>query len=201
MLAREVPTLPHGEDWMYEYWWGGERVRAVKCGSAAQLVSRDGRDLTNRFPRVTAAIARIRADNAVIDGEVVYLDAFPAAVADVLRRAIDEPANTPAVLLAYDLLWDDGRDIRQLSLLCRRLLLSAVVQGSPIALAPWLEAPDEPALHALAEQGFRGVVAKRAGSAYRPNALASDWVKVTFPTRNVGGDRWRGTLLANLGPN
>lgn len=180
MLAREVSVLPQGEDWVYEFLWSGERVRAVKHDGGVHLISREGRDLTNRFPRVAATVARLRAEYVVIDGEILYLDSYSLPVVRFLAEASDESLSGSMVFLAFDLLCDEGRDIRNFSLLCRRLLLASTVQGTPIVLSPLIEARSEAARAAAARLGFRGVIAKRAGSAYRPNSLSHDWLKKTF---------------------
>ena len=180
MVAREVRVLPVGEDWIYEFLWGGERVRAMKYGSGIQLISREGRDITNRFPRIAATIAKLRATDIELDGEIVYLDSYPAPVTRFLAESSDEPFGGSLAFVAFDLLCDQGRDIRGFSLLCRRLLLSSLVQGSSIALSPLIDARSETARMASARLGFRGVVAKRAGSTYRPNSLSHDWQKTTF---------------------
>jgi bifunctional non-homologous end joining protein LigD len=180
VMAREVGTLPQGEDWIYEFLWGGERVRGVKQEDSVHLLSRDGRDLTNRFPRIAAAIAKLRASVAIIDGEIVHLTMYPPAATRVLIQASDDLAQGTAALLAYDLLCDEGNDIRRFSLLCRRLLLASAVQATPIALSPVIDLPADRVLSVAAEHGFHGVVAKRAGAPYRPNSSTPDWVKVTF---------------------
>lgn len=180
MLAREVRTLPKGEDWVYEFLWGGERARAIKRDGGVRIVSREGRDLTNRFPRIAASVARLRASYVVLDGEILYLDAYPPPVVRFLAEASDESFNGKLAFLAFDLLCDDGRDIRHFSLLCRRLLLVSAVQGTSIVLPPLIDARSEAARAASARLGFRGVVAKRAGSPYQPNSLSNDWRKMTF---------------------
>jgi bifunctional non-homologous end joining protein LigD len=181
LQAKEVGELPHGEDWIYEFLWSGERVRAVKRDGGVQLVSRDNRDLTNRFPRIAAAVAKLRAVHVVIDGEILYLDTYSEPALRFLAEATDDPSNGRLAFLAYDLLCNEGKDLRQHSLLCRRVLLASLVQGTPIVLSPLIDGNSETALASAARLGFRGVVAKRAGSAYRPNSLTTDWVKLTFP--------------------
>ena len=180
MLAREVRALPLGQDWVYEFLWGGERVRAVKRDGAVNLISREGRDLTNRFPRIAAAVARLRARHAVIDGEILYLESYPLPVVRFLEQSSDESLHGCLAFVAFDLLCDEGRDVRNFSLLCRRLLLAETVQGCPIVLSPLIDARSEVARTASARLGFRGIVAKRAGSAYRPDSLTQDWQKTTF---------------------
>jgi bifunctional non-homologous end joining protein LigD len=180
MLAREVRSLPVGHDWVYEFMWGGERIRAIKRYSAVNLISREGRDLTNRFPRVAAAVARLRACHVVIDGEILYLESYPLPVVRFLEESCDESLHGSLAFLAFDLLCDEGRDVRNFSLLCRRLLLADTVQGSSIVFSPLIDVRSEVVRSASARLGFRGIVAKRSGSAYRPDSLSQDWQKTTF---------------------
>jgi bifunctional non-homologous end joining protein LigD len=180
MLAREVRTLPMGEDWVYEFVWGGERVRAIKHDNAVNLISREGRDVTNRFPRIAATIARLRARRVVLDGEILYLESYPLPVVRFLAESCDESLRGRLAFLAFDLLCDEGRDVRNFSLLCRRLLLAESLQGTPVVLSPLIDARSAAACEASARLGFRGIVAKRAGSAYRPNSHHQDWQKRTF---------------------
>jgi bifunctional non-homologous end joining protein LigD len=180
MLACEVRTLPGGEDWIYEFLWGGERIHAVKREDGVRLISREGQDVTDRFPRVATAVARLRSTNVILDGEVVYLNTYPAPVIRFLAEAGDEPFGGSLAFVAFDLLCDEGRDVRHFSLLCRRLLLSSIVQGTPIVLSPLIDARSAAARAASARLGFRGIVAKRAGSRYRSNVLSHDWLKTTF---------------------
>jgi bifunctional non-homologous end joining protein LigD len=191
MQAKEVRTLPRGEDWMYEFLWTGERVRAVKRGSGVNVLSRDGKDFTNRFPRIAASVAKLRADQAVIDGEILYLDAYSDDAVRYLSAAADDLSSSRLALLAYDLLCEDGTDLRPFSLLCRRLMLVSCVQGTPIVVSPLVHSPADSAISVAARLGMRGIVAKRGGAAYRPNSLVSDWVKVTLASPSDTAPRFR----------
>jgi bifunctional non-homologous end joining protein LigD len=180
MQAREAPTLPRGEDWVYELLWAGERVRAVKRATGVHLFTREGKDITNRFPRIAAAVAKLRATDAILDGEILYLDGCSEEAVQFLSRTADDLSTSRIALLTYDLMCEHGRDVRHLSLLCRRLLLMALVQGTNIIVSPLLTGAADHALEIAHQLGVRGVMAKRAGSAYRPNAIANDWVKFTM---------------------
>lgn len=174
---REAGAAPAGEDWMYEFLWNGERVRAVK-NAGVRLLARDGRDLVNRFPRVAAAVARLRAEDVVIDGEILMLECCSPAAVALLSRACDDIAQAQVALLAYDLLCHRGGSLKEMPLLGRRFVLASLVQGTPIILAPLFQGSSDAALAAAAELGLPGIVAKRAGSCYRPNALVTPWLKV-----------------------
>lgn len=186
LLPKETPALPAGEDWIYEFLWGGERVRAVKDERGVRLLSRDGRNLGNRFPRVAAAVAKLRVDDAVIDGDVLMLDACPPAAVRFLATASDDISQAQVALIAYDLLRHRGDDMRNVPLLGRRFVLASIVQGTPIILSPLVVAPPKEALAAAERLGLHGIVAKRAGSSYRPNSLLTPWVKVVLPAGRTG---------------
>lgn len=178
---------PRGEDWVYEFLWGGERVRAVKDVLGVRLFSRDGKKLANRFPRVAAAVAKVRADQAAIDGEILMLDGCPPATVAFLAGVSDDISQAQVALVAYDLLQYRGRDLREMPLLGRRMLLASIIQGTPLILSPLLQSSSDEALAAAAKLGLAGIVAKRAGSSYRPNALAAPWVKVMVDSRLTTG--------------
>lgn len=93
LQPKEVAELPRGEDWIYEFLWSGERIRAIKRGGGVHLISRDARDLTNRFPRIAASVAKLRATDAILDGEILYLDSYSDPALRFLAQAMDDPAN------------------------------------------------------------------------------------------------------------
>ncbi|MES2695701.1 MAG: hypothetical protein V4773_19665 [Verrucomicrobiota bacterium] len=179
---KEISSPPRGEDWSYEFLWSGERVRAIKEGENVRLLARDGRSLGNRFSRVAAAVAKIRAEHAVIDGEILQLEGYSSEAIAYLSGVSDEVVQSKVVLLAYDLLQVDGTDMREMPLLGRRVMLAAMLQGAPIVLSPLRAGSSDEALRTAARLGLRGIVAKRAGSSYRPNALVAPWVKIMLPT-------------------
>jgi len=75
MLATRVRELPEGTEWEYEVKWDGYRIEAVKDGTSVRLLSRRGSDYSQRFRSVAKAVADIAAESAVLDGEVVAVDA------------------------------------------------------------------------------------------------------------------------------
>ncbi len=187
IFPREAERLPYGEDWFYEFLWGGERIRALKEGDSVRLLAKDGRDICNRFPRVAAAVARLQAVHALIDGEVLLLDAYSPAAVRRLAHVSDDISQARVAFLAYDLLEHGTTDTRGYSLLCRRLKLATLLQSTPLMLSPRIYEMPEAALAEAAALGLSGVVAKRGASAYRPNATTIDWVKVavTAPSATV----------------
>src|SRR5690606_3791912 len=110
MNARKVQQLPDGKNWIYEIWWDGCRALGIKHGAAAQLRSRDNKDLAADFPGVMTALRTLKADTAVVDGEVVALDQHGRPS---LKSTQDQSANAAAIVFyAFDLLSLDGEDWR-----------------------------------------------------------------------------------------
>jgi bifunctional non-homologous end joining protein LigD len=75
MAARLVDSLPEDDAWLYEVKFDGYRALLIKNAAAVQIRSRNDKDLTSRYPTVTAAAGRLRARTAVVDGELVAVDA------------------------------------------------------------------------------------------------------------------------------
>ena len=65
----------HRPGWSYEEKHDGWRIVAFKDGGRVRLVSRRGRDFTERSPDVAAAIARLSPRTLILDGEICVFDA------------------------------------------------------------------------------------------------------------------------------
>src|SRR5690606_15658951 len=134
-------------DYAAEWKWDGIRVQAVREGGVERLYSRTGDEISRAFPDVMAGLT---FDGAV-DGElVVWRDGVVAPFADLQqrlnRKTVDAKlmAAQPAAIVAYDLLAEDGEDLRGLPLAERRARLEALVpRGGPrlhlSPLVPWTD--------------------------------------------------------------
>ena len=78
MAAQVVKKLPEGDDWIYELKFDGYRALVIKDEQRVELRSRKNKDLTGMYPGIPAAGQRLKADQAVVDGEIVALDAKSA---------------------------------------------------------------------------------------------------------------------------
>src|SRR5271166_1647104 len=73
-LPTGAKAPPSGPDWIHEIKHDGFRVLAQRAGSKVQLISRNGHDLTYRFPLVAAAMAQLPVTSCLIDGEAILCD-------------------------------------------------------------------------------------------------------------------------------
>jgi bifunctional non-homologous end joining protein LigD len=81
MLLRPAQTLPRGDQWLYELKFDGFRGLAIKEGKKVRLYSRNGRDLSKRFPPIVEAVRGLQTRSCVIDGEIVPVSSMEKSLA------------------------------------------------------------------------------------------------------------------------
>jgi ATP-dependent DNA ligase len=179
MEARSVEQIPSGPEWLYEPKWDGFRCLAFRDGDTVALQSKAGQPLGRYFPELVEGLKQTAAKRFVIDGEIVIVSGGKLSFDDLLmrihpaeKRIRKLAAETPARLLAFDLLVDArGRDLTALPLSERRERLEDLFAKSPIAVAEVSpSSADRPeALRWMKDYGAigcDGVVAKLAGEPY-----------------------------------
>ena len=118
MMAVSARVLPSGPDWSYEVKWDGYRAQGVRNGSTISLASRNLRNITRQYPAILQAVAGVRADSFVLDGEIVAVDAAGRPSFQALHHASLDGVSI--VYYAFDLLHLDGFDTRVAPLVERK---------------------------------------------------------------------------------
>ncbi|MBX5469025.1 MAG: ATP-dependent DNA ligase [Thermoleophilaceae bacterium] len=175
-LARSAKELPEGPGWRYEPKWDGFRTIAFKRGPDVRLQSRNGRPLNRYFPEVVEQVAALPHEGIVLDGEmIVVVDGVQEF--DLLSQRIHPAASrverlareTPAALVAFDLLELDDEQLLDLPYDERRARLEGAISG-PVQLTPMTADPR--AARQWLTGASEGVVAKQGGEPYRPGERA-----------------------------
>ncbi len=200
MLATLADEPPRGAGWSFEPKWDGYRATVTIAGGTATLLSRNGKDLTGRFPAVAGAVAAAaRTTDVVLDGEIVALDADGTPSFSLLQQG----GGHVAVVL-FDLLEQEGRPVIDLPLAERRARLERTIDTASdrVLLSPAFD--DGDALLAAAErQALEGIVAKRLDGRYEPGRRVRHWRKVKTTARQefvvVGWTRGRGRRGDGIG--
>ncbi|SHH10920.1 ATP-dependent DNA ligase [Geodermatophilus nigrescens] len=207
-LAKPVRDLPTGDalpgGCRYEPKWDGYRLVVVRGATGTRLWSKQGRDLTDRFPDVAAAaLAQVPA-GTVLDGEVVVWNGERLDFGLLQRRLVTPPSRMaalaaahPASYVAFDLLAAGGADQRRRPLRSRRAALEELAGRwvPPLQLSPVTADPAEARQWAadLRPLGVEGVVAKGAATRYAGGRR--EWLKVkTWDTTEVVAGGVIGTL-------
>ncbi|WP_136708182.1 ATP-dependent DNA ligase [Agromyces sp. H66] len=196
-------ALLTGEDWALEWKWDGIRVLARVQGDGLRLLSRNGNDVTARYPEL-AALPKVLAEDALVDGEIVALDADGRPSFERLQRRMNltrareierVAASVPVRLLLFDVLEIGGESVVDEPYHERRDRLRRLVRprrGVPIEMPAEASGPPEEALEESRRLGLEGIVAKRPDSKYRPGTRSADWVKLKVTTTQevvIGGYR------------
>ena len=186
MLATAATAPPRGEGWAYEMKWDGYRAIVEVRDGRLRVGSRRGLDVTARYPELAPLADAVRADDLVLDGELVVLDARgqPSFAAIQQHRE-------PATFVIFDVLRLDGRDLTALSWRERRRVLERLaLRGAAWHTPAVVEGDADTALETAQRLGFEGIVAKRVDSPYRPGRRTTAWRKLKLRARQelvVGG--------------
>lgn len=199
-LAREAPA---GQDWLHEIKHDGYRCQLRLAGGRVQVLTRGGHDWTARFRDLARAAGGLSA-SALIDGEAVVLDASGVSSFARLKGALGDGPPAPIHFYAFDLLFLDGEDLRDLPLLQRKQRLEMLLEGHPASPVRYSDhlIGSGPAMAAQAcRLGAEGIIAKRVDAPYR-SGRTSSWLKVKCVGRQevvIGGYTPRKGSTGGLG--
>ena len=179
------------EDWAAEWKWDGIRAQVIARPGAFALWSRGEELITDSFPEL-GILSRSLPKGTVIDAEIVAwgdagLQPFASLQKRIGRKTVSKKllAEAPVRLIAYDLLEDGGRDLRQSPYATRRAGLDRIVSslppGAPLIASPLLEARDWAALAKKRAEArdhlAEGLMLKRRTAPYHLGRKRGDWWK------------------------
>ncbi|MDX2376007.1 ATP-dependent DNA ligase [Microbacterium sp. LRZ72] len=220
MLAKSVPEVPDREGLSFEPKWDGFRVLASWDGEHVELGSRGAKPLTRYFPELVERLGALLPRPALIDGEIVVpvgaagaqrldWEALSQRIHPAASRVQKLADETPAMIVAFDLLVDGDDDIADLPFAERRARLESLLAGVPHPLHLTRATTDAAlARHWLGEfegAGLDGVVAKDLSAPYAPgkramlkikHARTADVVALGYRVHKSG--RGVGSLLVGL---
>jgi bifunctional non-homologous end joining protein LigD len=185
MLATLVEQPFSDPNWLFEIKWDGVRAMAWIADGALTLRSRNNIDITARYPELAALPKKFAGREAILDGEIVALDAqgrgdFQRLQERMHVRAPGEKQvrETPVVYFVFDLIYCDGYDLRDAPLLERKHVLQRMLHTTERFRYADHQAVHGKELYELAkENGLEGIVAKRADSRYMSDRSTS-WAKL-----------------------
>ena len=177
-------TLGLREEWQVEWKWDGIRAQLVRRAGEVWIWSRGEELVTDRFPEVRDQ-ARKLPDGTVLDGEILAWKEGPLSFGTLQRRigrlklTKKHLEEAPVTFMAYDLLEERGKDLRERPLSERRARLEEVVRElfplSATVAGSW---DDLAALRETSrERHVEGFMLKRLSSPYRTGRKRGDWWK------------------------
>ncbi|SDY65584.1 bifunctional non-homologous end joining protein LigD [Lysobacter sp. yr284] len=204
-LARLVDAPPPGEQWLHELKWDGYRIGIGVAAGRARLWSRNALEWTRKIPEIAAAVEALGLDSAALDGELIAGRGTREDF-NLLQATLSGEKQGALSLVVFDLLHVDGWDLSAAPLLQRKALLEQLLQraGPHLRYSSHILGDGERAYTLADEQGFEGIVSKRADRAHHPGRsdewrkskrLASDEFAVVGYTPPKGARSGFGALL------
>ncbi|MGB3831069.1 MAG: DNA ligase D [Mesorhizobium sp.] len=182
MLATLKAQPPAARGWVHEIKFDGYRLQAHVADGKARLLTRGGLDWTARFGKaIPAALAALPARQAILDGELVVEGSAGASDFSALQADLSEGRTDRFVFYLFDLIYLDGMDLRDATLLDRKAALQQLLESadSPNGVLRFSEHFDENGdmvLRHACRLSLEGVVSKRAGSKY-VSGRGGEWIK------------------------
>jgi bifunctional non-homologous end joining protein LigD len=188
-----VDRPPSGAGWIHELKLDGFRMGVLvgaRGRGRVRIISRRGTDYTDDFPEIAAAAERLRVESALLDGEVVVLDARGVSSFQLLQQL--GASRRGLTYFAFDLLELDGEDLTRLPLVERKTRLKKLLgaRAGRLRYTTHFDAPGDEVFAKACALGAEGIVSKRGDAPYRIGARSADWQKVKCLERQefvVGG--------------
>ncbi len=179
MKAKLAATAPAG-DWIYEIKFDGWRALALKGGSQSRLLSRNEKDFGAKFPEVMESIAKLKVQNAILDGEIVALDDKGRSSFQLLQAYDIGQERPPIYFYVFDILQLDGKDLTGLPLEKRKAVLGKLLKKPPgvIRNSSSLGNDADSLLAQAREIGLEGLIGKKEGSLYEIGRRSGAWIKL-----------------------
>ena len=199
MGASIAEGIPHGDKWMFEVKWDGVRGLVHIDDGTVAIYTRNNNRCERQYPELQVLPHYIDAQQAILDGEIVALDAKGVSKFELIQprihvqdaSAIAKMANKNSVhLYLFDLLYLDGYDLRRSPLAERKRALESIVKPFPLLrVSGHLTGSGEHLLEAARQTGLEGLIAKSSDSVYE-SRRARTWLKLKVTSEQefvIGG--------------
>ncbi|MFB9262227.1 non-homologous end-joining DNA ligase [Bradyrhizobium erythrophlei] len=181
MLATLTDAPFDDPAWVFEDKYDGFRMVAETKGGRVALYSRNGKIISRSYIEVAQALEGVKCD-AVIDGELVAIGDDGVSHFQLLQNALRHEAKL--LYCAFDLMFEDGEDLRGLPLLERKKRLQAILpRHKLVAFSRHGKTFGTKFFREAERRGLEGIMAKRADSTYASGRRTTDWLKIKTAKR------------------
>ena len=176
-LATLVDEVPPGNSWLHELKYDGYRLLLSVGEGVATAWTRKGLDWSDKFKPLVKAAARLPA-GCLIDGEAVALDEKGCPSFQLLQSSL-KGGSADLAFYAFDLLVDQGEDIKKLPNLERKERLAALLEGvhPPILYGDHVLGRGEDLFREICKSGGEGIISKKADAPYK-GVRTRNWLKI-----------------------
>lgn len=187
-----VESVTKGADWVHQVKWDGIRGLCYVERDRIRLFTRSGRERIEWYPEIARIDRMLDCREAVLDGELIVLDAagkpsFHLVMSRERVKRQDRLAHYrekyPVQYMVFDILWQDGRDLRGIPLSDRKEILEKTLHGNGMIQIVSNYRDGEALFSAMKEKGMEGIVSKRWSSLYIGGKKHREWFKTKIKKR------------------
>lgn len=180
-LATLVDKPPEGEEWVHELKFDGYRMLCHLDRGQTRFWSRNQKDWTAKFPNLVKALEKFPSSSAILDGEVVIVDAAGRSSFQRLQQSMKKSGEADFIFQIFDLIYLDGFDLTRTPLLERKLLLeqllAAIPGKTPLRYSEHITGSGSEFFKQACEYKIEGIISKVADSPYQ-STRNRNWLKV-----------------------
>jgi bifunctional non-homologous end joining protein LigD len=211
-LAQLVSRVPEGSEWLHEIKFDGYRTFCRLDRGKVTFLTRRGQDWSDRYASLIEPAKKINATNAIIDGEVVWIDDEGRSNFQKLQNAFSTNRFEHVVFYVFDLLFLNGKDLTSLPLEERKENLRRILtplKNSKVIYSEHFKDRGHAMYLESCKLGLEGIVSKDANAPYLPGR-SNVWQKIKCANQQefvIGGytvsdrDRPFGALLLGVYEN
>ena len=185
-LATLSDKAPDSTNWIHEIKFDGYRLQARVDRGKVKLLTRKGLDWTAKFAATAAALAKLPAETALIDGELVVEGPDGVSSFSLLQQALTAGDDDRMVYYVFDLLHLEGQDLRSEPLEQRKATLGKLIahtpKNAPIRFSESIEGKGTPLHKHACQLGLEGIISKLRDAPYR-SGRGTDWLKTKCSDR------------------
>ena len=180
-LATLVKEPPSGDEWLHELKFDGYRMLCRIDRGRVRVWSRNGKDWTDKFQNVIKAVkSSVKATSAILDGEIVVVDAQGRSSFQKLQRSMGKGITGGFAYEVFDLIYLDGFSLTQTSLIKRKEILKNIIASDShgvIRYSEHIQGRGDEFFKQACKHGIEGIVSKLLDSTYESTRTRS-WLKV-----------------------
>jgi len=185
-LATLAEKAPDNGNWIREIKFDGYRIQSRLDDGTVKLLTRSGLDWSRKFPTIAAAVGKLQATSALIDGELVVNGENGVSSFSLLQQELKAGRDSRMAYYVFDLMHLNGDDLRPLPLTARKAALAQLLDrsanDSPLRLSESIDETGSLLLKHACKMHLEGIVSKRADAAYH-SGRGHDWIKVKCSDR------------------
>ena len=180
MMAKLVKRAPDG-DWQYEIKYDGFRALAfIQNKDNVRLISRNEKDLGNKFPEVLKSLRLLATENTILDGEIVVLDDKGRSSFQLLQNRESGDKAAPLLYYIFDLPQQNGTDLRSVPLEDRQARIRKTIRRPTgvLRISEVLNGDGSALLEQARKLGLEGLIGKKGHSLYESGRRTGAWIKL-----------------------